>query len=246
MTIKPTSNPSTDGQQSAANAFTLVELLVVIGIISILIAMLLPALNKARQAAKTIACASNMRQIFTAFTMYANDYNNWIDPGVAPGDIPGTNIRNQPRPWYERLVYPPTKYLPWSDNYWDRGVFICPEETRDMGGVSYDANAWICGWTPGAITGDPYKWHKFSTLKKDVALSQVILLAESNRPNQPVSSGYGLPAQDPPMDVFRHDNGQIMNCLYADGVVRSLRHQDVFRNGYTTSNLTNLFYVGVP
>ena len=66
------------------SAFTLVELLVVIGIIALLIAVLMPALRRAREAANSTACSSNQRQIMMAFLMFANDHKghlpgNWWD-----------------------------------------------------------------------------------------------------------------------------------------------------------------------
>jgi len=91
-------------------AFTLVELLVVIGIIAVLLAMLLPALNKVRRQALSIQCQSNLRQLLIAAQLYANDNN-----GVMPG-YDSLNGLNGANCWWLTLA----KYLGNPDfNYQD-------------------------------------------------------------------------------------------------------------------------------
>ena len=68
----PCGNPSDPRRRGG---FTLVELLVVIGIIAVLIAIILPSLKKARQSAQKVQCMSNMRQITFACLMFANDHH---------------------------------------------------------------------------------------------------------------------------------------------------------------------------
>jgi len=72
--------------------FTLIELLVVIAIIAILAAMLLPALNRAREMARISTCSANLKQIGILCEMYANDYDGYLPPFALTGD--GAYLRN--------------------------------------------------------------------------------------------------------------------------------------------------------
>jgi prepilin-type N-terminal cleavage/methylation domain-containing protein/prepilin-type processing-associated H-X9-DG protein len=81
-------------------AFTLIELLVVIAIIALLISILVPSLSRARQAAKTAVCASNMRGLMQALYLYAGDHKDQL---VGVGLAHGGSHANEQAAWINSL-----------------------------------------------------------------------------------------------------------------------------------------------
>lgn len=78
-------------KRTLAKKFTLTELLIVIAIIAILSGILLPALNKARQRARSIACANQQKQLAMAHISYTDDNDSYFAPNGLSGDWPGMN-----------------------------------------------------------------------------------------------------------------------------------------------------------
>jgi prepilin-type processing-associated H-X9-DG protein/prepilin-type N-terminal cleavage/methylation domain-containing protein len=143
--------------------FTLVELLVVIGVIGILIGLLLPALARARETAMQARCAANLRQWSAAAMMYANQEHGWL-PRRGQG-LQATTIIDRPSDWFNALP-PMLRTQPFIDlvaaNQMARpgngSIWMCPSAV-DAGQqyfFAYAMNMRLSTWnapTPDRITG---------------------------------------------------------------------------------------------
>ncbi|MCC6579033.1 MAG: prepilin-type N-terminal cleavage/methylation domain-containing protein [Phycisphaeraceae bacterium] len=227
-------------------AFTLIEILVVISIIALLVAILLPALAKAREAGRATQCSSRVRQYGLATFMYVSDNKDWTPGGG--GDVPASDYQ-----WYNAegsstyaatWEYQIQRYIEPFHGHVENTIWTCPSV---MPGVyRFNTDMRTPPWHHFGITWRMMTLHfggkayKMSYIKSP---SSKILIGDSDTYASYASGmlprAYGLASW--PVISSRHSNAA--NTLWFDGHVNRLGADDPIAIGV---NSTALFATQAP
>lgn len=199
----------TEKRSMNARKFTILELLIVIGIIAILAGVLLPALNSARRKAKDMSCVSNMKQIGIALNGYADDWASYTPLAEDDGNSPTPYYK-----WQDKLAnYIAADFrVRWNGDYVRLAVFRCPSqipEAQRLFAKNYGMNGYL-RQIPKAF---------FLRVKRP---SERMMVSDIDRTgNMPVI--YEKVNITADLITQRHLDGLGINLIYGDLHVASLR-----------------------
>ncbi len=210
------------------NSFTLIELLIVVAIIAILAGMLLPALNNARETARAISCANNLKTIGTANSLYSNEYDG--NTFISYCNTSGWRWPRLVAPYLEPSPHLDSAGLPSGQFFSNK--FGCPSsaalrkpdsaKTYKIHELSYGVN-----FQEYANTGScKYLMHKMGKIKYPSALffmgDTTMYNVASNNASLSAYLSTGE-SNSTPLVAYRH--GRMMNALFFDGHVNKLSEQ---------------------
>lgn len=227
-------NPHARAASSHVSAFTLVELLVVIGIIAVLIGILLPTLGRARESANQVKCMANMRQIGTALIIYVGESKGSLPIGlVFDGDDidGGVKYKGESMDWTTLLFKILSKQAgpgydsqpkASSSSTGIRSVFLCPSvninsKQSDLRITHYSAHPRIIPniASPDRSKGSgrfltPYKIGKIKRTSETAAIFEGVIDYQSG-----VNSGYMAQATCVLLDRFRLERRPYLTDVYS-------------------------------
>jgi prepilin-type N-terminal cleavage/methylation domain-containing protein/prepilin-type processing-associated H-X9-DG protein len=210
--------PSTEQRQAASRlraksswpegraGFTLIELLVVIAIIAVLAAMLLPALARAKAAARAIQCLNNQRQIGLAVRLYADDNDDTF-----PRSQHSAFAHDQLA--WERAIAP---QLGFSTTVWTNllaGVYHCASSKLTTP-LSYGMNVYFEVGPDDDYVGKPQTWRKPAQIPRPAA---TIMLAEPSTAADHIMAHFWMTPTDAYGEVDTKRHSQKSNYTFADG-----------------------------
>jgi prepilin-type N-terminal cleavage/methylation domain-containing protein/prepilin-type processing-associated H-X9-DG protein len=213
--------PTRQARAPSQHSFTLIELLVVVAIIAILAAMLLPALQQAREKAKQAVCMSHEKQLYLAMMMYVDDNDGWL-----PRAFVDYSLRISREHWYSYMFMgqylgrnpegmpPPPQNLP--------GVYRCPSQTWDPEGKKFgDTGEYYCSAYCMNYISDWQKFNRVPTPANKIAFLD-------GRGTGGYCSGDWTNIVNDPRTSLTHSGGP--NCLFFDGHVTWMKFDDLEDN----------------